>query len=103
MKQKKLLISATAVVFGGLHLFGSTSVPPLYIIRTEITLPASPEKSWKVLTDFARYPEWNPHFPRGRHSEMENVIAVALTRTSLLNTRYANSLLTLQSRAPMKR
>ena len=66
MKQKNLLISAIviAVLFGGLYLIGSTRVPPLYTIRTEIMLPASPEQSWKILTDFARYPDWNPYLPR---------------------------------------
>ena len=66
MKQKKLLIFSIVIVFllGGLYVFGSTRVPPLYTIRTEIMLPASPEKSWEVLTDFARYPDWNPYLPR---------------------------------------
>ena len=66
MKQKKLLIFtiAIAVVFAGLYFFGSTRVPPLYTIKTQIVLPASPEKSWDVLTDFARYPDWNPYLPR---------------------------------------
>jgi hypothetical protein len=66
MKQKKVLIAAItiAVVFAGLYLFGSTRVPPLYAIKTKIILPASPENSWSVLTDFARYPDWNPYLPR---------------------------------------
>ena len=66
MKQKKFLIFtiAIAVVFAGLYFFGSTRVPPLYTIKTQIVLPASPEKSWDVLTDFARYPDWNPYLPR---------------------------------------
>lgn len=29
-------------------------------IRTEIEISASPERTWQILTDFARYPEWNP-------------------------------------------
>lgn len=29
-------------------------------IITEIQIQASPEKVWNILTDFARYPEWNP-------------------------------------------
>lgn len=29
-------------------------------IRTEIEINSSPEKSWQVLIDFAKYPEWNP-------------------------------------------
>jgi len=29
-------------------------------IRTEILIQAPPEKVWAILTDFQRYPEWNP-------------------------------------------
>ena len=29
-------------------------------IHTEIEINASPERIWKVLTDFPAYPEWNP-------------------------------------------
>ena len=29
-------------------------------IRTEIDINASPERAWKVLTDFNGFPQWNP-------------------------------------------
>jgi len=29
-------------------------------LKTEIILNASPESVWKVLTDFQKYPQWNP-------------------------------------------
>lgn len=29
-------------------------------IRTEITINATPEKVWAILTDFDKYKEWNP-------------------------------------------
>lgn len=29
-------------------------------ISTQITINASPEKVWSILTDFAQYPTWNP-------------------------------------------
>ena len=29
-------------------------------IETSITINASKEKIWKILTDFEKYPEWNP-------------------------------------------
>jgi hypothetical protein len=29
-------------------------------LETEITIRGTPEQVWSVLTDFAKYPEWNP-------------------------------------------
>lgn len=29
-------------------------------IKTEILINATPEKVWSILTDFKKYPEWNP-------------------------------------------
>lgn len=33
-------------------------------IRTEFEIAASPARAWRVLTDFQRYPEWNPFLVR---------------------------------------
>ncbi len=30
------------------------------IIRTEIMIQATPERVWAILTDFEKYPQWNP-------------------------------------------
>ncbi len=32
----------------------------MHQIRTEIVIPATPDEIWAVLSDFARYGEWNP-------------------------------------------
>jgi len=29
-------------------------------LQTEIEIEAAPDRVWKILTDFAAYPEWNP-------------------------------------------
>lgn len=35
-------------------------------LRTEITIQASPETIWHILTDLAKYPDWNPFITRAR-------------------------------------
>ena len=35
-------------------------------IQTEIEIEAAPEEVWRVLTDFAAYPEWNPFVKSAR-------------------------------------
>lgn len=36
--------------------------PPVRQISAEIQIGAPPERVWAVLTDLARYPQWNPLF-----------------------------------------
>ena len=44
-------------------------------IRTEIDIKASPEKIWKILTDFNNYSSWNPFIRKiiGHPSEGSNL------------------------------
>lgn len=54
------------------------SVPPARfarVIAAEVNIDASPQRVWQVLTDLARYPEWNPFTPRvdGRLAQGEPV------------------------------
>jgi hypothetical protein len=34
------------------------------VLQTRIEIQASPEQVWQILTDFARFPEWNPFIRR---------------------------------------
>lgn len=65
MVQRILLLAAIfpVIVFAALSLIGSRT-EPVYTIESEIILPADAALSWEVLTDFAKYPEWNPYIPR---------------------------------------
>ena len=44
-------------------------------IDTQIRIAAPPARVWQVLTDFARYPEWNPFIiaVRGKAQPMERI------------------------------
>jgi hypothetical protein len=46
-------------------------------VRTEIVINASPEKVWKVLTEFNEYPTWNPFIKsiRGELREGKKIVA----------------------------
>lgn len=46
-------------------------------IRTEIVIKARPEAVWNVLTDFERYPEWNPFITslKGKPVKGEKLVA----------------------------
>ncbi|MGB0383405.1 MAG: SRPBCC family protein [Ardenticatenaceae bacterium] len=35
-------------------------------LYTEIEINASAERVWQLLTDFSRFPEWNPFMPRAK-------------------------------------
>jgi hypothetical protein len=49
-------------------------------LRTEVEIDAPPERVWAVLTDFARYPEWNPFITRiSGELEVGTKLAVTLS------------------------
>lgn len=66
MKRKTLITIAVVglLAFGALNMYGSRGVPPIFTVSAAIVLPATPEESWQVLTDFAKYPQWNPYLTR---------------------------------------
>jgi hypothetical protein len=76
MVKRILLIAVTfsVLVFTGLLFLGSRT-EPVYIIESEVILPADVALSWQVLTDFSKYPEWNPYVPRieGQFAEGEKL------------------------------
>jgi len=39
-------------------------MPAAQVIKAEIEIDASPETIFEILTDLAKYPEWNPFTPR---------------------------------------
>jgi hypothetical protein len=46
---------------GAVLALGLTSCATM---RSDVTIKASPERVWGILTDVQRYPEWNPFFVR---------------------------------------
>lgn len=65
MKITLLTIAGVGLIlYASLALIGSTLVPPVYTVHSDIELPASPERSWDVLTDLSQYPAWNPYLIR---------------------------------------
>jgi len=48
------------------------------VYRTTFPIVASPEAVWEVLTDFERYPEWNPSLP-SISGELRSGSTVSLT------------------------
>ncbi|NND65960.1 MAG: SRPBCC domain-containing protein [Halioglobus sp.] len=69
-KTLKILVAVIVLLVGGTALLGTTLVPPFYTVNSTIDLPASQQESWNVLTDFERYPAWNPYL-----TKIEGVLA----------------------------
>lgn len=59
-------------------------------IRTEIDINASPQRVWQVLTDFERYPDWNPFIRKieGKAVEGEK-ITIHITTPAGANRNYS--------------
>ena len=44
------LAVAGALIYGFLSLIGSNIIPPIYTVRSDVTISATPERSWKIST-----------------------------------------------------
>ncbi len=56
----KIVIPLTALLILTLVVFAKF-MSPAFTIRTETVLPASIEHSWQALSNFKKYPQWNPY------------------------------------------
>jgi hypothetical protein len=56
-------------------------------LKTEITINATPEKVWAILTDFKNYPIWNPFI-----KSLTGNVAVGETITARLEPPKANAM-----------
>ncbi|MDG2304407.1 MAG: SRPBCC domain-containing protein [Candidatus Binatia bacterium] len=77
------LVAVLCVAFV-LHLRTLAASPdPVFVIEHEIEIAAPPEDVWRVLTDFAAYPEWNPYVLRlGGTLEPGGAIAVTIAQSN---------------------
>ena len=59
-------------------------------IRTEIDIGASPLRVWQVLTNFARYPEWNPFIRKVEGEPVEGAkLHIHITTPAGANRDYS--------------
>ncbi len=65
MKQALLISLASAGVgFVAFLIYLRTlanNASPVFTVEHSVEIAATPEQVWRVLTDFAAYPEWNPY------------------------------------------
>ncbi|WP_415283665.1 SRPBCC family protein [Candidatus Nitrososphaera sp. FF02] len=58
-------------------------------IRTEVEIAVSAQKVWQVLTDFSRYPEWNPFIREAKGEAKEgSKIEIRITTPSGARRTY---------------
>ena len=58
--RRRRLLGAAALVLTALAGYAVWSNTFPYVLRTDITIDATPEQVWSVLTDLDAYDEWNP-------------------------------------------
>ena len=60
--------------------------------RSEIEIQSTPERVWEVLTDFSKYPEWNPLLT---HAEGELIVGEKVNLTAKSASSEMNLLCTV--------
>ncbi len=67
-------------------------------IETQVTIHATPEKVWGILTDFKRYPQWNPFI-----KSIEGNVAVGNTiKISLPDMTFSPQVLVFEENQELK-
>lgn len=67
-------------------------------IETQITIAATPEKVWEILTDFKRYPQWNPFI-----KSIEGVVEVGnQIKISLPDMKFSPQVLVFEKNRELK-
>ena len=66
-------------------------------LHTEIEINASAERVWQLLTDFRRFPEWNPFMPRVKgHLAANETLEVDLTLPNKFNMTIKPTLIKVE-------
>ena len=60
-RKSKWLIAIVGLIGGSVVVFARLGHK---VVHTELVIPASPSAVWHVVTDAAKYPEWNPTIVR---------------------------------------
>jgi len=59
-RRRRRLLGAAALALTALAGYAVWSITVPYVLRSAITIDATPDQVWSVLTDLDAYDEWNP-------------------------------------------